>query len=180
LIYFILILVVVLLFYGISLIVLLFRVGTVAAVSGRLRRGFFRSEGVAVVVVAQFLYGVLDFGAALVELGSDLEAVEQQSGTLGVDPLVDDGVEHLSESNLQTAGVFQGRKLDAVEDSLGSGGAAEVDVVVAKGGLAQGWGFALAPAGHDVAAFVIHGLSYSPVLCKEVMCFLLVTRGVWL
>jgi hypothetical protein len=153
---------------------------TGVAVFARFACGFFRGEVVAVVVVADLSYGIRDIGAARAELGSDLEAVEQEPGALGVDPLVNYRVEYLMESDLQSATVFQGRQLDAVEDTLGTGGATEVDVVVAKGRLAEGRGFALVSAGHDVATLVVHGLSYSPVLCKEVTYFLLVTRGMWL
>ena len=146
-------------------------------VFGKLKRRFFQSEVVAVGVVAHISHWIRHIGATLVELGGDLEAVEQEASALGVDALVDDCVEDLGESDLQSASVFQRRQLDAVPDILRTGGAPEVDMVVAKGGLAEGWGFALVSAGHDVATLVVHSLSYSPILCKEVIYFLLVTEG---
>jgi hypothetical protein len=107
----------------------------------------------------------LRFGLCGLEFGkveaSYLEAVEEQTGTAGIDLVRGDALDDLTNRGLDGGAVFGQREgegggaaaaMARVLDRLAGG-----VVVVAEVFAAQAWAGAAAPVGEDVAALVLFG-----------------------
>jgi hypothetical protein len=102
--------------------------------------------------------GGLEFGE--IEAG-DLEAVEEESGTAGVDVVGRDALEDLADGVLDGRLVFGERDVEggaaAVAGACVGGGFTGGVVVVAEVFSAEAWAAAAAAVGEDVAALVALG-----------------------
>ena len=97
-----------------------------------------------------------DASIAIYILRGYLEGVEHDACAAVVDAARAEGIEDLSEGDLDGAAVFKDRKPEVVHHSDGLRGveAVKARVEVAVRFVSQSRGFALGSVGHDVAAFV--------------------------
>ena len=100
---------------------------------------------------------VCGFGVAWEVGAGDLEAVEEETGALGVDLVVGDAEEDLADGELDGGAVFGHGEVEGVAVFAGArvlDRAAGGVVVVAEVFLAQAWAAAAVAVGEDVAALV--------------------------
>jgi hypothetical protein len=124
---------------------------------GGLRDVFFVAACASVVAAASVVTA-LSGGAGQVD-ASDLEAVEEEAGALGVDFVAGDAAEDLADGGLDGGailGVGQVEGGAAIATLAGVGDrAASGVVVVTEFFLAKAWAGAAASVGEDVAALVL-------------------------
>jgi hypothetical protein len=114
-------------------------------------------------VERDFVYGVDEFGFAIrfgEVHGGDLETVEEQAGTAGVDFVGGDALEDFSEGVLDGGAVLGRGECERTAGAAGFGvgdGPAGGVVVVTEGFEAQAGGAAAVPVCEDVAALLDGG-----------------------
>ena len=103
------------------------------------------------------------FGVAREVGAGDLQAVEEETGALGVDLVVGDTEEDLADGELDGGAVFGHGEVEGVAVFAGArvlDWAAGGVVVVAEVFLAQAWAAAAVAVGEDVAALVAFWLGH--------------------
>ena len=128
--------------------------GAIIRAAGALHRGeFLAGVGVGEGVDAKHRDDVI---FALDILRADLEGVEQKAGCAGVDAAGAEGIEDLSEGDLDGAAVFKDGKPEVIHHSDGrlGGEAVKARVEVAIRLAFEGRRVAIGSVGHDVATFV--------------------------
>jgi hypothetical protein len=104
-----------------------------------------------------------DFIASRDILRSDLEAVEKEAGSLGLEPPGAECAEDLGEGELDGAAIFQDWEFERLKRGSGllRGEAMDARVEIAKGFAGHRVRSALDTVGHDVTALHVH-LGYPP------------------
>jgi hypothetical protein len=107
--------------------------------------------------VAGGIFVLFGFGVLEVDAG-DLEAIEQEAGTLGVDLVAGDPGEDLADGELDGGVVFEDGEVEVGGVGLVGGGFAGGVVVVAEGFVAECGTAAAVSVGEDVSALIaFHG-----------------------
>jgi hypothetical protein len=133
----------------------------VAAIFGRLAKGFFWGKLFAIHVVGERGYRGLAIegdGLGVYVLGGDLEAIEEEPGALGIESGGTERVEDLGEGDLDGLAIFQDRDVDGLVSAVAFSGGVEVTAGVEVAVWLAGENRRLAPgsAGHDMATLFMH------------------------
>ena len=134
-------------------------------VFGSVALKFLGRQLAAVAGAGNIHHGAGGDGGAAGDVGrSDLQAVEEKAGLLGIDARTGEGVEDLGESQLDRGAIFKEGELERRVSGLwfGFGGVVHAGVEVAVGRTAERSGVALFSAGHDVTTFRVHSGTYPP------------------